>query len=332
MSSSIDLAIVILNFNGCHLMKEYFPDLVANSLEAKIYLIDNGSSDDSIKWVEKHYESAKIISLNHNKGYAGGYNQGLREVREPLLCLLNNDVKVPKNWLVPILKAFETDPKLTAAQPLILDLKNPNYFEYAGAAGGFLDFFGVPYCRGRILNYVEQNTNQYDVTKSIFWASGACFFIKKKCFFELGGFDEDFFSYQEEIDLCWRLNRAGHQIKTIGSTHVYHLGGGSSSKSSSKVFYDHRNSLKMLFKNLSLENLVVVLPVRLIMDFFFGLVYLFRLKFSLFGAIVMSHYEFYKNINTLYKKRRGLKKFQYIKHHRTFSVILLYLKKSNSKT
>ena len=196
------LAVVILNWNGLELLKKFFPSVYKYSKKQSLYIIDNNSNDNSILYIETNFPSVKIIKNPENLSYAKGYNEGLKHVHEEVYCLLNNDVEVTQGWLDPIIKQFKENQYLAVAQPKILDFKNKNKFEYAGAAGGFIDYFGYPYCRGRILNTTEEDEGQYDKDCKIFWASGACFFIRKEIFDELGGFDSNFINHMEEIDLC----------------------------------------------------------------------------------------------------------------------------------
>lgn len=325
MNNTCQIAVAILNYNGLNLLKQFLPQVIFNSPKSKFYVIDNGSSDGSVRWIKTNFQIVEIITLHKNIGYAGGYNQGVKQIKEPLICFLNNDVEVSNSWLEPIIDEFYSNTELVVAQPLILDFKKPKYFEYAGAGGGYLDFFGFPYCRGRIFNRLKKCTSGDNKTQSIFWASGACFFVKRDFFIKMGGFDEDFFCYQEEIDFCWRAKRSGHHIATIGQSHVHHLGSGSSKKPETKVFYNHRNSLMMLFKNASLGYLIVILPSRLLMDFFIGVFYLFQLKSSSFRAVIYSHWSFFRKCSILIKKRKTLKKYPYIKHFNKLSVLILYL-------
>ncbi|MCY4160937.1 MAG: glycosyltransferase family 2 protein [Flavobacteriaceae bacterium] len=331
MNTPPQIAIAILNYNGLDLLKQFLPQVISNSSEGNIYIIDNGSDDDSIYWIKTNYPSVKIIPLGNNFGYARGYNQGVQQIKEPLICFLNNDVQVPKNWLEPILMEFDSKPQISIAQPLILNYKQPKYFEYAGAGGGYLDFFGFPYCRGRIFNRLKKVTSIDKTTRSIFWASGACFLVKKEVFMIVGGFDEDFFCYHEEIDFCWRAKRYGYSIAAIGQSQVYHLGSGSNIGWPSKVFYNHRNSLMMLVKNLPLTYLIIILPCRLLMDFFIGLVYLFRFRWASLKALVFSHWSFFRTFPRLIQKRKSLKKYPFIKHFKQFSILSLYSKEKTKK-
>ncbi|MDX1332901.1 MAG: glycosyltransferase family 2 protein, partial [Robiginitalea sp.] len=198
------LAIVILNWNGKHLLERFLPAVTAYSEGAQLIVADNASSDDSVAFLRSHYPGVRIIENRENYGFAGGYNEALREVDADLFCLLNSDVQVTKGWLAPVLELFAQNSDIGIVQPKIKDLNRPAFFEYAGAAGGFLDRFGYPFCRGRIFQSLEEDHGQYDDTREIFWATGACMFIRNEVFRELGGFDPDYFAHQEEVDLCWR--------------------------------------------------------------------------------------------------------------------------------
>ena len=207
-----EIAVVLLNWNGIELLKTFLPSVVKHSIEAQIYLADNGSTDDSLAWVKENYSDIKIIENRYNHGFAGGYNVALANIAEPYYALLNTDVEVTENWLIPILETFKNNTKVAVIQPKIKDYKNKEYFEYAGAAGGYIDNFGYPFCRGRVFNSLEKDKGKCNQETEIFWASGACFFIRKEVYRNLGGFDEDFFAHQEEIDLCWRIQNQGHKI------------------------------------------------------------------------------------------------------------------------
>ena len=214
------IAVVILNWNGKDLLEKFLPSVVSFSEEAQVYVADNASTDDSVSYVKKHFSEVSIIQNKTNGGYAKGYNDALKNLQEDIFVLLNSDVEVTENWLTPIHNAFEKDSNLVAAQPKILDYKNKEYFEYAGAAGGYIDALGYPFCRGRIFDTIEKDDGQYNDTKNIFWASGACLFIKRTAFEKAGGFDEDFFAHQEEIDLCWRLQTNRGTIKYLSLIHI----------------------------------------------------------------------------------------------------------------
>ena len=296
------IAIVLLNLNGIKLLKRFLNDVITNSPEADIVLIDNNSADDSVKWFKNLYPKLQCIELQENYGYAKGYNKGLKEVKHNYYALLNTDVWVPPNWLQPLLKKFKIDTNTAIIQPHILNQKKTNYFEYAGAAGGYIDKYGIPFCRGRIINKLEKDIGQYDKSKEVFWASGACFLIRSKVFWELGGFDSDFFAHQEEIDLCWRAYNKGYKTFAIGNSKVHHIGAATLPLSANKVFLNHRNSLYMIIKNVPKENKFFIIFYRLILDGFIFFNYLFRLKFSSALAIIRAHSAFYKTFKYMNQK------------------------------
>ena len=299
------IAIVILNWNGKKLLAQFLPSVVQYSKEATVYLADNASSDDSVTYVSENFPKVKIIQNKTNGGYAKGYNDALKSVSEDIYVLLNSDVEVTENWLEPILSEFENDSQLQAAQPKILDFKNKAFFEYAGAAGGFIDALGYPYCRGRIFNTLEKDEGQYDDITTIFWATGASLFIRNSSFWEIGGLDEDFFAHQEEIDLCWRLQNRGGVIKYIGASSVYHVGGATlASGNPKKTFYNFRNTLFALLKNVKGGKILGIIIARLLLDGIAAFQFLFQGKPLHFIAIFKSHLIFYKSIPKLLKKRR----------------------------
>ncbi len=298
------IAIAILNWNGQNLLEKFLPSVVNYSKQSDIYVIDNASTDNSINYLKTHFPNVKIIALDKNYGFAGGYNKGLRKIEADIYALINSDIEVTPNWLDPVLKTFKTEPDTVVVQPKIKDYKNKSMFEYAGAAGGFLDFFGYPYCDGRQLFKIEKDQGQYQKEKNIFWASGACFFIRKNTFNTHNGFDESFFAHQEEIDLCWRIQHTKKQIKYIPQSEVYHLGGGSLKyKNPFKTYLNFRNNLSMLLKNLPVLLLFPVIFTRLILDGIAGLVFLTQGKPKHTWAIIKAHFSFYKKIPKNWKKR-----------------------------
>jgi len=298
------IAVVILNWNGKKLLEQFLPSVVQNSPEATIYLADNHSSDDSISFVSAHFPSVQIIKNDYNFGFAQGYNEALQSVDADIFALVNSDVEVTPNWLQPILETFKNELNTAIVQPKILDYKRKDYFEYAGAGGGFIDQYGYPYCRGRIFETLEKDWGQYNDTCEIFWASGACFFIRSLVYRELNGFDGDFFAHQEEIDLCWRAFNNNHIVKYNGKSTVYHVGGATLKEGNpKKTFLNFRNSLLMLTKNLPKESLFQVLFIRMVLDGIAGIRYLFQGKFAHFFAILKAHFYFYHLISMNYKKR-----------------------------
>jgi len=300
------IALVLLNYNGIELLKKFLNDVISNSLEADIVLIDNNSIDNSVKWFKKQHPKLQCIELKENYGFAKGYNEGLKQVKYEYYGLLNTDVWVPKNWLKPLLKSFDTYPNAAIIQPHILNQKKPNYFEYAGAAGGYIDKYGITFCRGRIINKLEEDLGQYDKNEEIFWASGACFLIRSKIFWKLEGFDNDFFAHQEEIDLCWRAHNLGYKTLAVGSSKVYHVGAATLPLSAKKVYLNHRNSLNMILKNVPNKNRTAILTYRLILDGAIGLFFFFKLKFSYTWAIIQAHFSFFKEFKYVKSKSNSL--------------------------
>ena len=316
----MNVAVVILNWNGVKLLGQFLPSVVFFSNEATIYVIDNASTDDSIHFLKDNYPQIQIIQLDKNYGYAGGYNRGLQQIDADVYALVNSDLEVTKGWLKPIISEF-TNKQLTAIiQPKILDYKNKKMFEYAGAAGGFIDMFGYPYCDGRVLFNIEEDKGQYNLNKNIFWASGACFFIRASVFKDLQGFDESFFAHQEEIDLCWRALHKEHQIKYIYNSTVYHLGGASlNNQNPFKTYLNFRNNLLMLVKNLPSSLIFPIIFSRLILDGLAGIVFIFQGKPKHTWAIVKAHFGFYKRIPSAIKNRP---KKAVDKYYQRFSIFL----------
>ena len=316
------IAVVILNWNGVLLLEQFLPSVVKNSSDAVIYVADNASTDTSIAYVKAHFPSVRIIENKGNLGFASGYNEALKQVDAELYALVNSDIEVTENWLQPILTTFLNEPNTAIIQPKILDFKNKEYFEYAGAAGGFIDQFGYPYCRGRIFDTIEKDLGQYNDNIEIFWASGACFFIRSSVFNELKGFDDEFFAHQEEIDLCWRALNKGHKIKYISESVVYHVGGATLQQGNpKKTFLNFRNSLLMLTKNLPENKLYPILLGRMVLDGIAGMQFLATGKFKHFVAILKAHFSFYKLFLVHYKKRT---KFQEQKYYCIKSIVFIY--------
>jgi len=299
------LAVAILNWNGKNWLEKFLPDVVCFSQEADIYVIDNGSTDDSVEFLEIHFPTVNIIQNNQNYGFAGGYNEGLKEIKNEFYCLLNSDVEVTANWISPVLDLLENNPSIAAVQPKILSFNNKKYFEFAGAAGGFIDNLGYPYCRGRIFDDLEEDRGQYDDETEIFWASGCCFFIRSKDFWEQNGFDERFFAHQEEIDLCWRLINSGRKIFYTGISKVYHVGGGTLNKQSAqKTYLNIRNNLSMMLKNLPFPRLIWLIFFRLCLDGIAGIYFAFKNGFPHLWAVVRAHFGFYAQLPGTWKLRQ----------------------------
>ncbi len=322
-------AVVILNWNGKKLLQEFLPSVVQHSeAEAEIYVVDNASTDDSILFLETEFPEVNVIKNGENYGYAKGYNEGLKYIEADLYVLLNSDVAVTENWLPPIIEQFKNNPKIAAAQPKILDYKNKSYFEYAGAAGGFIDKFGYPYCRGRIFYSLEKDEGQYDDISEIFWASGACLFVRSNAFYKAGGFDEDYFAHQEEIDLCWRLFNLDYKTLFVGDSKVYHLGGGTLKNTNPKKTYlNFRNSLFNLLKNLPKRKIISVIFIRMLFDGIAGIQFILSFKLSHFIAILKAHLSFYINLKKSLQKRTYTSKKENYYNHK--SIVFSYFVKRN---
>ena len=317
-----DIAVVILNWNGKALLQKFLPPLLEHSGDAAIYLADNASTDDSINFVSDKFPSVRIIKNDVNGGYAKGYNDALSQVNEALLCLLNSDIEVTNNWLEPILQEFNTNEDTAIIQPKILDYTSKRLFEYAGAGGGFIDKYGYPYCRGRVFNTIEEDKGQYNDKIDVFWASGACFFIRNAVFKHLHGFDELFFAHMEEIDLCWRAFNDDHKVRYIGLSTVYHVGGATLSNTNPrKTYLNFRNSLCTLVKNAD-KNVFTITLVRMTLDGIAGIRFLLQLKPQHFFAILKAHASFYTKLRSILKARKSQKKRS--NYYQTKSIVWSY--------
>ncbi len=298
------LAIVILNWNGQTLLERFLPGVLAYSTGAQIYVADNNSTDDSVAYLQENYPEVTLVRNPVNWGFTKGYNEALKSIEADLYCLLNSDVEVTPNWLDPILEAFKTNPEIAIIQPKIRDLLNRDHFEYAGAAGGFLDQMGYPFCRGRIFQSLERDEGQYNEASEIFWATGACMFIRREVYEELGGFDEDYFAHQEEVDLCWRAHNKGYKVYYVPDSHVFHLGGSTlSNMNPKKTYLNFRNSLFSITKNLPRKVAFVIILCRLVLDGIAALRFFVQFRFKHCLAILRAHLSFYRQFRKIYKKR-----------------------------
>lgn len=300
-----ETAIVILNYNGRNYLERYLQTVVDNLLpNARVVVADNASTDDSVAWMREHFPGVELIVLPENYGFAGGYNEALRRVDSELYVLLNSDVRVTPGWLAPCLDLF-ADPLVAAAQPKILAEAEPDRFEYAGAAGGYLDFLGYPFCRGRLFAATERDEAQYDGRAEIFWATGAAFFVRAELFHAIGGFEAEYFAHAEEIDLCWRMKRAGYRILVEPAAVVYHVGGGTLSYNTPrKTYLNFRNTLVTSYKNEPSARLFWWVPVRLFLDGLAGVLFLVQGMFPHIGAIVRAHFHFYRHFPLWLRRRR----------------------------
>ncbi len=301
-------AVVILNWNGKKFLEKFLPGVIANSSDsAEIFIADNASSDDSLEFLGKNHPDIRIIKLEKNHGFAGGYNLALQQIEADYYILLNSDIQVTKNWIRPVIDLMQGDPAVAACQPKIRAYNDPERFEYAGAAGGFIDKFGYPFCQGRLFQSLEKDDGQYDLAREVFWATGACMFVRADIFHRLGGFDEDFFAHMEEIDFCWRAKNQRYKIMYCPDSVIFHIGGGTLPKNNSrKTYLNIRNNIIMLFKNLEQERLIRVLAARLILDYLAAFKFLIDGGFSDMAAVIRAHFYFWKHISRLKKKREKI--------------------------
>lgn len=306
-NESPSLAISILNYNGVDYLKKFLPSVLSSTYSNyTVYVADNASTDDSLLVLENNFNTVKRIKLDVNHGFAKGYNEALQDIDTDYYVLLNSDVEVSPGWIEPIIELMERDKSIGACQPKIKSFHQKDHFEYAGGSGGWLDKWAYPFCRGRIFSVTEKDIGQYDNTQEIFWATGAAFFIRAKLFHALGGFDADYFAHSEEIDLCWRLKRAGYKVMVRPRSVVYHVGGGTLQyENPNKAFLNFRNSLYTILKNERKETLIWLLPLRFILDFMAGVLFLFQGKFKHILAIIKAHWQFIPQIPKLIKKRKA---------------------------
>lgn len=291
------IAVVILNYNGKAHLEKFLPGVIRYSSEAKVVVVDNGSSDNSIEYVKQL--RVTVVDNGKNLGFCEGYNHALKKIEADYYVILNNDIEVTENWIAPLQKLLDTKPEIAAVQPKILSYKNKNMFEYAGAGGGFVDSFGYPFCRGRIFDTLEEDKGQYNDSVPVFWATGACVVVRSKLFHELGGFDEDFFAHMEEIDLCWRMKKAGHKIYYCGQSHIYHVGGGTLAVGNpKKTFYNFRNGLELMIKHMPLWKV----PVRVVLDWIAAARFLFTSPADAL-AVIKAHFAVLFRIGRTFNKR-----------------------------
>ncbi|MDR1347375.1 MAG: glycosyltransferase family 2 protein [Prevotellaceae bacterium] len=302
-------AVVILNWNGRKMLEEFLPSVMKNTTceQTKIIVADNDSTDDSPEFLSQNFSDVEQIVLDKNYGFAGGYNRALKKVNAKYFVLLNSDVEVTENWLAPLISHLDENDKVAACMPKILSYRQKTHFEHAGAAGGFIDRYGYPFCRGRILNNLEIDEKQYDMPIDVFWTTGACMIIRSEIYNRLKGFDEDFFAHMEEIDLCWRIQHAGYSLACVPQSAVFHLGGGTlEADNPKKIYLNFRNNLFMLAKNLPERKFKRTMLARLTLDFLSAAVFLGSLKFGGFAAVIKAHFHFYKSIRILRKKRKEI--------------------------
>ncbi len=298
-------AVVILNYNGAGMLRRFLPSVIEYSPEASIYVADNGSSDESCDVVRNEFPAVKLMVLDHNYGFAEGYNRALAQVDEEYAVLLNSDVEVTRGWLSPMTQFLDSNPEVAACQPKLLSFKQKDFFEYAGAAGGFIDKWGYTFCRGRIFNTVERDSGQYDDTTDVFWATGAALMIRNEVYKNNGGLDGRFFAHMEEIDLCWRLRSRGYRIACVPQSHVYHVGGATLKKENpQKTYLNFRNNLLMIYKNAPNCQLKKIMLFRKVFDNVAALKFLASGDYAAFKAVRKARRDF-KAMRSGYDKARA---------------------------
>jgi GT2 family glycosyltransferase len=331
-------AIVILNWNGIVYLKMFLEKVIRFSADNETFVCvaDNGSTDGSLEWISGNYADVRLIKLDKNHGFAGGYNLAINQLDVKYIVLLNSDIEVTEGWLQPLVNFLDNNPDAASCQPKILSYKRKDYFEHAGAAGCYIDKYGYPFCRGRILNKIEKDNGQYDSQIDVFWSSGACMIVRSDAWNKCGGFDYDFFAHMEEIDLCWRFHKAGYRVCFIPSSVVYHVGGGSLPyESPLKTYLNFRNSLFLLYKNLPDNKLRKILFIRRLLDGIAAIFFLSKGSLASFKAVWNAHMDFYRNLKKLRVKRETVRQLEtdhstttilnksivfefYIRGHRTY--------------
>ncbi len=320
-----NVAVVILNYNGEKLLRQFLPSVLKYSSGARIVVADNGSTDGSVNVVKQEFPEVELIPLPENFGFCGGYNRALQQVEADIYVLLNSDVEVTAGWIDPIQAQFDQNPGIAAMQPKILSWHSRDKFEYAGAGGGFIDSFGYPFCRGRLFNHVETDFGQYNDTREIFWASGACLFIRSSVYHQFGGLDEDFFAHMEEIDLCWKINRTESKVFYCGQSTVYHVGAGTLNyESPRKTLLNFRNGIALIYKHFDPMELAYKLPVRLTLDWAAAARFLVQGKVGNAASVLRAHFQFFSHIGESTRKRRAIRgKFPHYSRKNIYNGLVL---------
>jgi GT2 family glycosyltransferase len=322
------VAVVILNWNGKSFLEKFLPSVIEYSKGfAELIIADNASTDDSITFLQTCFPEIRVIVLKENFGFSKGYNEALKQVKADYYVLLNSDIEVTENWIAPVIELMESDDSIAVCQPKLLSYHEPNKFEYAGAAGGFVDKWGYPFCRGRLFQTMEEDTGQYDNECEIFWGSGACMFVKATIYHEFGGLDEDFFAHMEEIDFCWRLKNSGYKIMYTSASKVFHVGGGTlPKKSSRKTYLNFRNNIILLYKNLPTKRIIPVFFVRFFLDLIAAFRFLFDSGAADMMAVFKAHISFYVMLKRNLKKRKRIKHIHVSKTYNKSIISDYYLK------
>ena len=335
----VKTAVVILNWNGIKYLKMFLEKVILNTVneDTELFIADNGSTDGSPEWIASNFKNVRLIRLEKNFGFAEGYNLAFQKISAHYFVLLNSDIEVTEGWLQPLINYLDCNPDVASCQPKVLSYHRKDHFEYAGAAGGFIDKYGYPLCRGRILYEVEKDTGQYNSQADIFWSTGACMAVRSEAWINCGGFDTDFYAHMEEIDLCWRFHKSGYRVSYIPQSSVYHIGGGTLHYNTPfKTYLNFRNSLFLLYKNLPDNKLNQILFIRKVLDGVAALFFLSKGQFRSSWSVFKAHIDYYRNSGKLKEKRKAVKllgkgepaellmnKFVvfefYIKNHRTFT-------------
>ena len=303
-----DVAIVILNWNGAGFLRRFLPGVLTHADGARVIVADNASTDESVELLARDFPTVELLLLDRNLGFCEGYNTALAQVDSEYFVLLNSDVEVTLGWLRPLRTLLETTPRIAAVQPKLLAHADPTYFEYAGAGGGYLDRLAYPFCRGRLFDTLEKDLGQYDDARPVAWASGACLFVRRSAWQALGGLEPAFFAHMEEIDLCWRLWNAGHEVWYHGGSAVQHVGGGTLPKTNPrKTYLNFRNGLALLYKNAAPDELYAAMLQRLLLDGVAGVRFLLSGDFANCRAIIRGHFSFYGKLGYWRERRRATK-------------------------
>jgi len=328
-------AVVILNYNGEKFLRKFLPSVIEHSASAEVIVADNGSTDTSREVLKKEFPQVRLLTLDRNYGFCGGYNRALAQIEATYYVLLNSDIEVTPGWIEPIVAMLDNHADIDAAQPKILSYHNKHEFEYAGAAGGFIDSLGYPYCRGRIFSKIEHDAGQYDDERRIFWATGACLFIRAQTFHKFQGFDESFFAHMEEIDLCWKINRTPQKVYYCGKSVVYHVGAGTLGYGHpQKTYLNFRNGLALIYKHFDSTELVYKIPGRLMLDWLAAFVYLVKGKPKHMLAILKAHVHFLRSLPESRVKRQLLRQqhptYSRASIHHGLIIVDYYLKRNTT--
>ena len=323
------LAIVILNWNGQKFLAQFLPALIESAPSySEIIVADNASTDHSIEFLKMEYPSIKIIQNSENGGFSKGYNHALQQIEAEYYCLLNSDIEVTKNWIEPIIALLDSNPEVAVVQPKLLSFAHKNQFEYAGACGGFLDYLGYPFCRGRVFEYLEEDNGQYDNAMEVFWATGAALFVRSTIFHTVTGLDEDFFAHMEEIDFCWRVKSLGYKIMVEPKSAIYHVGGGTLPKNSArKTYLNFRNNMFLLLKNLPRTKLLPVFLLRFPLDHIAALFFLFQGNYKDTWAVYRAQLSFLRQFRKMKRKRNNINTQVYKQTFQISIVFQHYIKK-----